>query len=124
MDATQENSYFAELDAARLRGKELDIRAGVVAGLLNKDNLARVLDMWKPYNGKTVHELAKNVTVREEWEMLSHWDHVYWAFRDAIEKGEYIRLSVSMALYAVRQHGSPEEYEEVLGQLAQIMANE
>jgi len=124
MNESQEIIHFAELDAARVRGKELDIRAGVVAGLLNKGNLAQVLAKWKPFNGKTISKLAKDVTVRKDGELLSHWQRVYWAFQDAIQTGEYIRLSVSMALYAVREYGTPAEYEEVLGHLAQITANE
>jgi len=120
MNAAEEIIHFAATDAARARGKELDIRAGVIAGLLHKGDLAKVLAAWKPFNGKTVHELAGDVTVRKEWELLSHWQLVYWAFQDSIETGEYIRLSVSSALYAVREYKSPDEYEAVLDELEKL----
>ena len=120
MNAAEEIIHFAELDAARLRGKELDIRTSVVAGLLNKDNLAQVLAKWKPFNGETISKLAKKVTVREEWELQSHWQRIYWAFQDALQTGEYIRLSVSSALYAVREYGTPAEYSAVLDELEEL----
>jgi len=119
MNAAEEIIHFAKIDAARARGKELDIRAGVIAGLLNKNNLAKVLEMWKPFNGETISKLAKDVTVRK-WELQSHWQRVYWEFQDALQTGEYIRLSVSMALYAVREYGSPDEYSAVLDELEKL----
>jgi len=116
----EEIIHFAELDAARLRGKELDARAGVIAGLLDKSNLAQVMKMWKPAHGKTIPELAGDVTVRNEWEMQAHWERVYWAFVDSIESSEYILLSVENALYAVREYGSPDEYSAVLDELEKL----
>jgi|GEM_PF-5020287 len=120
MDATQENSYFAEVDESRARGKELDARAGLIAGLLGKGNLAKVLAAWKPANGKTISELAKSIAVREEWELQSPWQRIYWAFQDAIETGKFIRLLVADSVYAVREYGTPAEYSAVLDELEKI----
>jgi len=120
MNAAEEIIHFAATDAARARGKELDARAGLIAGLLNKNNLAKVLEMWKPAHGETIGNLAKSIAVREEWELQSPWQRIYWAFQDALETGKYIRLSVSSALYAVREYGSPDEYSAVLDELEKL----